>query len=176
MSEAPIIIGGIPIPFQNPALLAVLAIHVLAGLVGVIAGVLAMLSKKGIGRHSASGIYYYRSLSVVSGTAMILAVTRWTEDYYLAMFGTLAFAAAFLGRRAIRSQGRFNVGTHITGMGLSYTLMLVAFYLDNGRNLPLWRDLPATAYWIAPGAVGTVLILRALLRYRRKVPGPTRPR
>ena len=30
---------------------------------------------------------------------------------------------------------------HITGMGTSYVLLLTAFYVDNGKNLPLWRDL-----------------------------------
>src|SRR5713226_5732494 len=31
---------------------------------------------------------------------------------------------------------------HIVGMGLSYVLLLTAFYVDNGKNLPLWNRLP----------------------------------
>jgi hypothetical protein len=27
-------------------------------------------------------------------------------------------------------------------MGLSYILMLIAFYVDNGKQLPLWKDQP----------------------------------
>ena len=26
-------------------------------------------------------------------------------------------------------------------MGLSYILLLTAFYVDNGKSLPLWKDL-----------------------------------
>ena len=53
-------------------------------------------------------------------------------------------------------------------MGLSYILMLTAFYVDNGKNLPVWRDLPYLAYWVLPGAVGIPLIVNALARQRGK--------
>jgi formate-dependent nitrite reductase membrane component NrfD len=165
MNENPIIIAGIPIPFRTPALLGVLAIHVLAALASVIAGVIAMVSKKGPGRHTVFGAMYYWSLFVVIATALVLAASRWAEDYYLAILGTISFATALLGRAAFRSHVRFRVQAHISGMGLSYTLMLVAFYMDNGRNLPLWRDLPPVTYWLAPGAAGAALIIYALLRY-----------
>ena len=48
-------------------------------------------------------------------------------------------------------------------MGLSYVLMLVAFYVDNGKQLPLWKDLPHFTYWLLPFALGIPLIVRALL-------------
>jgi hypothetical protein len=41
--------------------------------------------------------------------------------------------------------------------------MLVAFYVDNGKQLPLWKDLPHFMYWLIPFAVGIPLIVRALL-------------
>jgi hypothetical protein len=31
-------------------------------------------------------------------------------------------------------------------MGLSYILMLIAFYVDNGKQLPLWKNLPHFMY------------------------------
>jgi hypothetical protein len=34
--------------------------------------------------------------------------------------------------------------------------------VDNGKSLPLWRDLPALAYWLVPAAIGIPLIVRAL--------------
>jgi len=37
------------------------------------------------------------------------------------------------------------------GMGASYILLLAALYLDNGKNLPLWRELPPIAFWLLPG-------------------------
>jgi hypothetical protein len=54
---------------------------------------------------------------------------------------------------------------HLSGMGASYILMLTAFYVDNGRNLPLWKELPEAAFWILPGAIGVPLILHALFRH-----------
>jgi hypothetical protein len=51
-------------------------------------------------------------------------------------------------------------------MGASYILLLTAFYVDNGKNLPVWRTLPHPAYWLLPSAVGLPLVARALARYR----------
>jgi hypothetical protein len=47
-------------------------------------------------------------------------------------------------------------------MGASYILMITAFYVDNGKNLPLWRELPQIAFWVLPALVGTPVILYAL--------------
>jgi hypothetical protein len=33
-------------------------------------------------------------------------------------------------------------------MGGSYIGMLIAFYVDNGKQLPLWDRLPTAAYWL----------------------------
>jgi hypothetical protein len=52
---------------------------------------------------------------------------------------------------------------HITGMGTSYVLLLTAFYVDNGKQLPVWKDLPHFTYWLLPLVVGILLIVRALL-------------
>ncbi len=62
------------------------------------------------------------------------------------------------------------VGPHITGMSASYIVLLIAFYLDNGKNLPLWRDLPHLTYWLLPTAIGIPLAVRALIRYRSLAP------
>jgi len=48
---------------------------------------------------------------------------------------------------------------------LSYIVLLTAFYVDNGKSLPLWRDLSPIVYWIAPAVVGLPLMLWALLRH-----------
>jgi hypothetical protein len=50
-------------------------------------------------------------------------------------------------------------------MGLSYILLLFAFYVDNGKQLPVWKDLPAFTYWLLPFAGGTPFIGWALLRH-----------
>jgi hypothetical protein len=165
MSQAPIIVGGIPIPSHAPLFLAVLAVHVLAGAGSVVTGLVAMVSPKRPGRHPRFGTLYYRCLTVVFASTAFLSAMRWLEDYHLFLLGTLSFGAAFVARRAVRRRSGRWVRLHVTGMGLSYVLLLTAFYVDNGKNLPLWRDLPALSYWLLPAAVGVPIILRALWRH-----------
>lgn len=54
-------------------------------------------------------------------------------------------------------------------MRLSYILMLIAFYMDNGEELSVWKALPSVTYWLVPSAAGVPLIVRALLRYRNRI-------
>jgi hypothetical protein len=102
---------------------------------------------------------------VLFGSATVLAVMRWTEDCHLFVFGALSFASACFGRTALRRGWRGRFRLHLTGMGLSYILLLVAFYVDNGRQLPVWKNLPAFMYWLLPFAVGTPIILWAVFRH-----------
>jgi hypothetical protein len=48
-------------------------------------------------------------------------------------------------------------------MSMSYVFLLIAFYVDNGKQLPIWKDLPYTTYWLLPLAIALPLIIRALL-------------
>jgi uncharacterized membrane protein len=162
VNQAPIVVAGIPIPSDSPAFLAVLGVHVLAGLAAVLTGLAAMVARKGRGRHSSFGTLYYRSLLIVCVTMAGLSAVRWAEDYHLFVLGALAFAAAFIGRRAVRRQ---QIRLHLLGMGSSYILLLTAFYVDNGAHLPLWRELPTLAYWLLPAAIGLPLIMVTLRRH-----------
>jgi hypothetical protein len=137
----------------------------LVGIVGVLAGASAMLSHKGRGRHSTFGTLYYWCLAIVVATATGLSATRWAETYHLFFLGVVSFTAATIARTALRKRWAHWVTLHITGMGLSYILILTAFYVDNGKNLPLWRELPQWAFWVLPGAIGIPIIVRALLRH-----------
>ncbi len=163
--EETTVVLGIPIPSRSPIFLSAVALHVLVGLVCVVTGAIAMLSPKRRGRHPTFGTIYYWGLVFVFVSATGLSAVRWAEDYHLFILGLLAFIAASLGRAARRRRWRGWVRLHITGMGLSYILLLTAFYVDNGRSLPLWKELPAIAYWLLPAATGLPLIIRALLRH-----------
>lgn len=159
------VVLGIPIPSTSPTFLTVVALHVVVGLVCVVTGAIAMLSPKRSGRHPTFGTIYYWGLVIVFVSATGLSVVRWAEDYHLFILGLLAFIAASLGRAARRRRWLGWVRLHITGMGLSYILLLTAFYVDNGKSLPLWKELPPIAYWLLPAVIGLPLILRALLRH-----------
>ena len=163
MADGITVIAGLPIPSSSPVFLAVVGVHVLAGLTCVFAGFAAMLSHKGHGRHSAFGAIYFWGLVVVFASATGLAIVRWAEDYPLFILGGFAFASAWIGRTAQRR--RWPVRLHIAGMGASYVLLLTAFYVDNGSNLPRWWTLPPIAFWLLPSTVGLPIIAYALLRH-----------
>jgi hypothetical protein len=154
-----------------PAFLAILAIHVAAGLAAVITGAIAALIRKGSPRHVRAGRWYYRAITAVFATATALAAMRWTRDYYLFILGAVAFTTATTGYLHRRRHRPGDTG-HIAGMGIAYTAMLTAFYVDNGPHLPLWDRLPTLAFWLLPAAIAAPLITRAIIRARN---GPPRP-
>lgn len=159
----PTTIGGIPVPSDTPLFLAFIALHIAVGLTAVVAGAVAMLSRKEPGRHPLAGTIYYWALAVVFVTMSVLAISRWSEDYHLFILGVLSFIAATIGRRARQKIWSSWPRIHMTGMAASYILMLTAFYVDNGPNLPLWRELPPLAFWILPTLVGAPILAKALL-------------
>jgi len=163
-------VAGIEIPSTHPVFLAVVGIHILLGLACAIAGIVAMLSRKAAGPHPRFGTIYFWCLAGVFLTAAGLASVRWAEDAHLFLLGTLSFASAYLGRRARRMRPRNWARLHIIGMGTSYVLLLTAFYVDNGKNLPLWKELPTIAFWLLPAVVGMPIILWALLWHPRVRP------
>ncbi len=133
-------VAGIRVPSSDPVFLTVVGLHVLFALVCAVTGIVAMLSNKRPGRHPTFGTIYYWCLSAVFVSATVLSVTRWTEDYPLFILGALSYASATFGRAARRRQWRNWLPMHISGMGVSYILLVTAFYVDNGKALPLWRE------------------------------------
>jgi uncharacterized membrane protein len=158
------IVGGIDIPSVDPVFLAVtIGVHIPLGIACVVAGAGAMLSQKGRGRHSRFGTVYFYCLLALFASATFLAVLRWSEDRHLFALGALAFLCAWTGRSALRGRWRHWVRLHITGLGSSYIFLLIAFYVDNGKQLPIWRDLPPVSYWLLPLLIATPVLVRALL-------------
>ncbi|MBS0470916.1 MAG: DUF2306 domain-containing protein [Proteobacteria bacterium] len=129
-------------------------------------GVIAMLSEKRRGRHSTFGTIYYWCLTALFVSATGLALARWAEDSHLFLLGALSFSSATFGRAAMKRRWPHWLKLHIGSMGTSYIVMLTAFYVDNGKSLPFWKDLPAITYWTVPTIVGLPLLIWALLRHR----------
>jgi uncharacterized membrane protein len=158
-------VAGIPIPSSSPLFLAGVAVHVAFAIATVAAGAVAMLSPKRAGRHPRFGAIYFWSLAGVAMTAAVLAVMRWREDRVLFLLALLSFACAVAGRQARRSARPGWAVRHVVGMAGSYVVLLTAFYVDNGKNLPVWRDLPVIAYWLAPSLFGLPILALVLLRH-----------
>ncbi|MER5599894.1 hypothetical protein [Streptomyces sp. NPDC002265] len=158
---------GIHVPEDSPVFLAFLSVHVLAAMVAVVAGSgAALVRRKGRGRHTRFGSAYFWAICVVFASAAALASMRLREDWKLLAIGAVAFAGAFVGRWVRRRYWSGDTA-HIVGMGGSFVAMLTAFYVDNGRQLPVWDRLPTVAYWLLPAAVGGPLIWRAVRRAGR---------
>ena len=148
-----------------PVFLAFLAVHVMAGLTAVVTGAVAAVAGKGSRRHIRAGRWFYGAITVIFATATALSVMRWRQDYYLFILGAVAFTAATIGYEHRRRHRPGDIG-HIAGMGIGYAAMVTAFYVDNGPHLPLWDRLPVLAFWLAPSAMATPLIVRAVIRAR----------
>jgi hypothetical protein len=165
MSADTTVILGIEVPSTDPLFLAGLGAHVVVGIACVTAGLIAMLSPKRPGRHPLAGTIYYWCLAVVFVSATALSIARWSEDWHLLILGVVSFAAASIGRTAAQRHWRGWVRVHMAGMGLSYIVLLTAFYVDNGKSLPLWRELAQWVFCVVPGALGAPLLLHALLHH-----------
>jgi hypothetical protein len=165
MDESSTTIAGVVIPSTDPVFLTiVIAVHIPLGIACVVTGASAMLSQKGRGRHSRFGTVYFWCLLALFVTATSLSVMRWSENYHLFILGTAAFGCAWFGRSAIRRRRNW-IRLHIGGMSLSYVVMLIAFYVDNGKQLPVWKGLPHFTYWLLPVVVAAPLVVWALLRH-----------
>lgn len=165
---------GTEIGSTAPVFLAILAVHVLAGLTAVAAGAAAALTRKGGVRHRRAGRVFYRAIAVVFATAVVLTAMRWRQDYHLAIIGAVAFAAATAGYLHRRRHRPGDTG-HILGMGIGYVAMLTAFYVDNGPHLPLWDTLPPVTFWFLPSVVAAPIIARAITVARRGAPAGSGP-
>ena len=163
MVEAKTTLLGIEIPSTDPVFLAIVTVHIALGILCVATGAVAMISAKAPGRHPRYGTWYFWTLTTVFATASTLSFMRWEANAHLFILGALAFIAAFVGREARRRLWSNWTSIHIVGIGSSYVLLLTAFYVDNGKQLPLWRDLPHWTHWILPALVGAPIIVWAFL-------------
>lgn len=166
------VVLGIPIPSASPLFLGIVAVHVVAGLVCTFAGIVAMSTRKGPGRHPSAGTVYFWNLLVVFVTMAALSILRWPENTHLFVLGVISFGAAFVGRMARRRRWHGWLPVHVIAMAASYIVLLTAFYVDNGPHLPLWRSLPRLAHWLLPSLVGLPILGWAL---RRHAFAPRRP-
>jgi hypothetical protein len=165
VTDQGVVVLGIPIPSSSPAFLIIIAFHVAAGLLCTVTGVVAMLAPKRPGRHPGAGTVYYWSLLAVFLTMSALTILRWPANNHLFALGLGSFLGGSVGRRARRRLRPGWARVHVTGMALSYILLLTAFYVDNGPHLPLWRSLPRLTHWLLPSLIGLPILGWVLLRH-----------
>lgn len=165
MTDSGVTIAGFTIPSSDPVFLAIVAVHVPLAALAALTGTIAILSAKASGRHPRFGTFYFWLLSASVVSASALSFLRWAETYHLFVLGLLSFAAALVGRTARRKLWKRWATIHVVGMGSSFVLMLTAFYVDNGHQLPPLQYLPAWTYWALPTAIGALLIAWTVKRH-----------
>src|SRR5262245_47320408 len=155
-------VAGIEIPSTDLLFLAVLGVHISLGLACALVGAFAMLSKK-----------ERPPLEARNDLFLVLARASHVGDTPVrdALERELSFVCPrdlLVCGRVVRAQCTSSASTalgetahHRNGSFLR--LMLVAFYVDNGKQLPLWKELPHFPYWLLPLLVGIPLIVRMLL-------------
>lgn len=157
---------GVAVPEAGPLFLATLALHIAAGLVATVAGTVATLAPKRRGRHARAGTVFAAAVAVVVVTAGVMAAIRWHQNSHLVLIAALAGAFALVGWRARRRRWRRWPLWHGAAMGGAFIALMTGFYVDNGPQLPVWRQLPPRAFWFLPAAVGIPLTWWALIRNR----------
>lgn len=165
MSQTILKVDGIGMLFKSSAFFPMLGVHILAGLVCVVTGIVAIASEKRAGMHPICGTIYHWGLAVLVISAGFLASGNWTDDRLLFGLGVISFGASSLGRAARRRHWQNWVGTHIISMGCSFIAMLTAFCVEEGESLPGLSGLPRLTYWFLPALIGAPLIIRAVVRY-----------
>lgn len=163
--EEETIVFGIPVPSTNKVFLAIVVIHIALSLACVIAGLVAMLSGKTGRIHPRAGKAYFWFMLLAFVTIVVLSVMRWPHNIHLLTIGTFAFILTYTGRRLTRTNARNWPRLHTMCMGMSYILLLTGFYIDNGKNLPFWRQFPQIFFWVFPAIVGIPIIVYALLKH-----------
>ena len=119
MTDQGVVVLGIPIPSSSPPFLSIVAVHVVAGLICTVAGIVAMLTPKHAGRHPSAGTVYYWSLVVVFLTMAVLSIVGWPHNAHLFVLGILSFDAGVVGRRARRRLWCRWLPVHIAEMAVS---------------------------------------------------------
>lgn len=165
LSEKETILFGIPVPSDDRLFLAIVVVHILLGIICVATGIVAMLGTKGSALHTRSGKVYYWALLFIFITVVPLSIMRWPHNNHLLVLGTLSFFAAYVGRQLALKRKPGWHRLHTVLMGSSYILLLTAFYVDNGKNLPFWNHFSQLFFWLFPAVTGIPIIIYALLRH-----------
>lgn len=77
-------------------------IHAVFGGIALLAGLVAMTAKKGLGIHKRSGVVFYYSMMISSGVGMLVALLPNHENPFLLAVGIFSLYLVLTGRRALR--------------------------------------------------------------------------
>lgn len=144
---------------------SVLLIHILAGVVAVLAGLGAIVTMKGGRRHNQTGKLYAVMMSIVVVTAIPLAV--WTDNWFLfaiAIFTGYLIAAGY--RIVLRRRGGVQAVT-ATDYALHGLMITVGIAMIGGGSYGTLTGVMELGYVLAVlGGIGGSLAVRELRQLR----------
>ena len=165
MEDKETIVFGIPVPSDNKVFLTFIVVHIILGLICVLAGLLAMLTNKTSKNHTNAGNVYFWGYTLLFITITITSIMRWPHNIHLLTIGSLGYILAFTGRRMAQNHPENWTRFHTVLMGLSYVFLLAGFYVDNGRHLPFWNQFSRWQLFIFPFLIGVPIIIYAFFKH-----------
>ncbi len=143
-----------------------LGAHIVSGSLGIALGPVVMwretqLLRAGKAAHSPAGGIYQATVMLICVSAIALVITSRPDLWWLIPVAAASYALALLGRVAGARRFRGWMPAYVHGIGGSYialvtALVVVALTVDGPVRAGQFEVVP----WVAPAAVGTVLIER----------------
>jgi uncharacterized membrane protein len=135
-----------------------LPFHVVAGLVALVAGAIALFSRKGGARHRSSGMVFVYSMLFMSATGALIAALRWTPISVIA--GVLTFYLVLTGLLTVRRRapGHGAVDRVALGVALAAGVAALAYGFLAVAGTGRKDGIPAAVYFMF-GAVGLLAAL-----------------
>ncbi|WP_036659570.1 hypothetical protein [Paenisporosarcina sp. HGH0030] len=143
-----------------------LMIHIAAGCICLITGLLAGISKKRKGRHTISGEIYHGFFLLVFISTVVMSIMHWKESAYLFYIGIFSYGLALLGYTSAKIRWKNWLRIHIGGMLGSYIGIFTATLVVNIHRIPLLNELPVLIFWFLPTIIGTPIIFKIGKKYR----------
>lgn len=135
-----------------------LSVHVAAGTVGLVLGLLALAVPKRAGWHSRLGVSYQAAVAAMTSSALGLTALAPGRLWWLGVIAAATETAALAGWRVKRRHAPGWLGKHVRLMCGSYLSFITAALVVN------WGSPLA---WVLPTLIGVPLINRAVGRAAR---------
>ena len=145
----------------------ILALHIAAGLVGLVVGPVAMTAWKGSRLHARAGEAYHWVMLAVCVSATALALLDWTRLWWFLPIAAGSYAFALVGYVAAKRRWRGWLVAHVSGQGGSYIAMLTAVLVVNWRMLTGTPGRGSPWPWLLPTLLGSPIIAWVNVQIRR---------
>ncbi|OFD52209.1 hypothetical protein BWGOE4_56920 [Bacillus mycoides] len=147
----------------------ILFIHILVGVICLIAGLAAMVAPKKKGLHKKLGEIYHFSFIIVFITTVAMAIMHWESSSYLLYIGIFSYSLALLGYLAGKFKWKNWVAIHIGSILGSYIAILTAVLVVNVNRMPILNNYNPLIFWLIPTIIGSPIIYLIRRKYESEI-------